>query len=177
MRFPMVGAGLGSGCWMVGGRFCMGLVWVGFPTVEDTWTNWTRRMCVGRLRRLLRGDCEEAQPTDGEWLSLPLGHRADEQRCVVSALRVIRGRFSGTGETRATKLPKPSAAVFAQARLATNCRARFSASGGRLALSVDFPLRGAADVPCRRWARGGGGLSGTTGTAGTSRTQRGGRRR
>ena len=66
-------------------------------------------------------------------------------RCFVSALRVIRGRFSGTGETRATKLPKPSAAVFAQARLATNCRARYSASGGRLAIAVDFPLRGAAD--------------------------------
>ena len=64
------------------------------------------------------------------------------RRCPRRALRVIRGRFSGTGETRATKLPKPSAAVFVQARLATNCRARFSASGGRLALSVDFPPAG-----------------------------------
>ena len=65
--------------------------------------------------------------------------------------------------------------------------------GGRLALSVGFPLRGerggcapriapafggsslrSSGDMCRRWARGGGGLSGTTGTAGTSRTQRGG---
>ena len=51
-------------------------------------------------------------------------------------LRVIRGRSNGSGETRATALPKPSAALFAQVPLATNCRARFSASGGRLALSV-----------------------------------------
>ena len=51
-------------------------------------------------------------------------------------LRVIRGRSNGSGETRATALPKPSAALFAQVLLATNCRARFSASGGRLALSV-----------------------------------------
>ena len=118
------------------------------------------------------------------------------RRCPRCALRVIRGRFSGTGETRATKLPKPSAAVFAQLCLATNCRARFSASGGRLALSVGFPLRGerggcapriapafggsslrSSGDMCRQRARGRGGLSGTTGIAETDRTQRGGRRK
>ena len=62
--------------------------------------------------------------------------------CPPDALRVIRGRSSGSGETRATELPKPSAAVFAQVRLAANCRARFPASGGRLALSVDFAPAG-----------------------------------
>ena len=78
--------------------------------------------------------------------------------CPPDALRVIRGRSSGSGETRATELPKPSAAVFAQVRLAANlhpCQsiasrlaiargicARFSASGGRLALSVDFAPAG-----------------------------------
>ena len=67
-------------------------------------------------------------------------------------LRVIRGRSNGSGETRATALPKPSAALFAQVLLATNlhpCQsiasrlaiargicARFSALGGRLAISV-----------------------------------------
>jgi hypothetical protein len=35
-------------------------------------------------------------------------------------LRLIRGRSSGSGETRATALPKPSAAAFAQVRLAAN---------------------------------------------------------
>ena len=36
-------------------------------------------------------------------------------------LRVIRGRSNGSGETRATALPKPSAALFTQVLLATNC--------------------------------------------------------
>ena len=40
--------------------------------------------------------------------------------CPPDALRVIRGRSSGSGETRATELPKPSAAVFAQVSLAAN---------------------------------------------------------
>ena len=41
--------------------------------------------------------------------------------CPLDVLRVIRGRSSGSGETRATELPKPSAALFAQVLLATNC--------------------------------------------------------
>ena len=77
-------------------------------------------------------------------------------------LRLIRGRSNGSGETRATELPKPSAAVFTQVRLAANlhpCQsiasrlaiargicARFSASGGRLALSV----RGKSAAPAFR---------------------------
>lgn len=62
---------------------------------------------------------------------------SDKKRASPSdLLRVISGRSNGSGETRATALPKPSAALFAQVLLATNCRARFSALGGRLALSM-----------------------------------------
>ena len=66
------------------------------------------------------------------------------RRCPRCALRVIRGRFSGTGETRATKLPKPSAAVFAQVLLATNCTPARASLRDSLSLggyALGFPPR------------------------------------
>ena len=67
-------------------------------------------------------------------------------------LRVIRGRSNGSGETRATALPKPSAALFAQVLLATNCtpaRAslRDSLSLGGYALGFP-PLAGVSPSLC-----------------------------
>jgi len=67
-------------------------------------------------------------------------------------LRVIRGRSNGSGETRATELPKPSAAVFAQVLLAANCtpaRAslRDSLSLGGYALGFPPPA-GVSPSPC-----------------------------
>ena len=72
--------------------------------------------------------------------------------CPLDVLRVIRGRFSGSGETRATELPKPSAALFAQVLLATNCtpaRAslRDSLSLGGYALGFP-PWAGVSPSPC-----------------------------
>ena len=72
--------------------------------------------------------------------------------CPPDALRVIRGRSSGSGETRATELPKPSAAVFAQVLLAANCtpaRAslRDSLSLGGYALGFPPPA-GVSASPC-----------------------------
>ena len=145
------------------------------PTLRDSKTRgkWTFTRARGELcanrPQVVQGTCA---PTGAARL------------CPPDALRVIRGRSSGSGETRAMELPKPSAAVFAQAgetratelpkpsaalfaqvRLAANlhpCQsiasrlaiargicARFSASGGRLALSVDFAPAGRARQKCR----------------------------
>ena len=113
------------------------------PTLRDSKTRgkWTFTRARGELcanrPQVVQGTCA---PTGAARL------------CPPDALRVIRGRSSGSGETRATELPKPSAAVFAQVRLAANlhpCQsiasrlaiargicARFPALGGRLALSM-----------------------------------------
>jgi len=144
------------------------------PALRDSKTRgkWTSTRARGELcanrPQVVQGTCA---PTGAARL------------CPPDALRVIRGRSSGSGETRATELPKPSAAVFAQVRLAANlhpCQsiasrlaiargicARFSALGGRLALSVDFAPAGRARQKCRalrpplagRWRRGGVGSS------------------
>ena len=90
-------------------------------------------------------------------------------------LRLIRGRSSGSGETRATELPKPSAALFAQVLLATNCTPARASLRDSLSLggyALGFPPRAgvspslcAAKVPRfapakgGRWRRGGVGSS------------------
>ena len=82
------------------------------PTLRDSKTRgkWTFTRARGELcanrPQVVQGTCA---PTGAARL------------CPPDALRVIRGRSSGSGETRATELPKPSAAVFAQVLLATNC--------------------------------------------------------
>ena len=82
------------------------------PTLRDSKTRgkWTFTRARGELcanrPQVVQGTCA---PTGAARL------------CPPDALRVIRGRSSGSGETRATELPKPSAAVFAQVRLAANC--------------------------------------------------------
>ena len=137
----MVGAGLESGCWMVwemvewrlvasvselesgcivaelalrvpkGGRMSVVGARARCPTLRDSKTRgkWTFTRARGELcanrPQVVQGTCA---PTGAARL------------CPPDALRVIRGRFSGSGETRATELPKPSAAVFAQVRLAAN---------------------------------------------------------
>ena len=67
-------------------------------------------------------------------------------------LRVIRGRSNGSGETRATALPKPSAALFAQVRLATNCTPARASLRDSLSLggyALGFPSRaGVSPSPC-----------------------------
>ncbi|MBR5548676.1 MAG: hypothetical protein IKU71_02990 [Kiritimatiellae bacterium] len=66
--------------------------------------------------------------------------------------RVIRGRSNGSGETRATPLPKPSAAIFAQVRLATNCTPARASLRDSLSLggyALGFPPRvGVSPSPC-----------------------------
>ena len=119
------------------------------PTLRDSKTRgkWTFTRARGELcanrPQVVQGTCA---PTGAARL------------CPPDALRVIRGRSSGSGETRATELPKPSAAVFAQVRLAANlhpCQsiasrlaiargicARFPASGGRRPLNWDIAPAG-----------------------------------
>ena len=152
LRFPMVGAGLESGCIMVElsmrlprggllsvrGRSKGALLCASRSKTQGKWTSTRARgeSCANRPQ-VVQGTCA---PTGAARLRPP------------DVLRLIRGRSSGSGETRATELPKPSAAVFAQVRLAANlhpCQsiasrlaiargicARFPASGGRLALSM-----------------------------------------
>ena len=62
----------------------------------------------GRVRPWTRGVRREVRPMECG-------------RSPSDLLRVIRGRSNGSGETWATALPKPSAALFAQVLLATNC--------------------------------------------------------
>ncbi len=113
------------------------------PTLRDSKTRgkWTFTRARGELcanrPQVVQGTCA---PTGAARL------------CPPDALRVIRGRSSGSGETRATELPKPSAAVFAQVRLATNCtpaRAslRDSLSLGGYALGFP-PWAGVSPSPC-----------------------------
>ena len=182
----MGGAGVESGCWMVwemvewrlvasvseldsgcivaelalrvpkGGRMSVVGARARCPTLRDSKTQgkWTSTRARGELcanrPQVVQGTCA---PTGAARL------------CPPDALRVIRGRSSGSGETRATELPKPSAAVFTQVRLAANlhpCQsiasrlaiargicARFPALGGRLALS----MRGTFAALCARQRR------------------------
>ena len=113
------------------------------PALRDSKTQgkWTSTRARGELcanrPQVVQGTCA---PTGAARL------------CPPDALRVIRGRSSGSGETRATELPKPSAAVFAQVRLATNCtpaRAslRDSLSLGGYALGFP-PWAGVSPSPC-----------------------------
>ena len=114
----------------------------------------------GRVRPWTRGVRREVRPMECG-------------RSPSDLLRVIRGRSNGSGETRATALPKPSAALFAQVLLATNCtpaRAslRDSLSLGGYALGIP-PWAGVSPSPCAakvprpplagRWRRGGVGSS------------------
>ena len=154
LRFPMVGAGLESGCIAVelsmrlprGGRLSVrGKAGEGIPNVSPS--------VDARGAARSPSDGMRASPSD--------------------LLRVIRGRSNGSGETRATALPKPSAALFAQVLLATNCtpaRAslRDSLSLGGYALGFPPPA-GVSPSPCAakvprpplagRWRRGGVGSS------------------
>ena len=113
------------------------------PTLRDSKTRgkWTFTRARGELcanrPQVVQGTCA---PTGAARL------------CPPDALRVIRGRSSGSGETRATALPKPSAAVFAQVRLAAICtpaRAslRDSLSLGGYALGFP-PWAGVSPSPC-----------------------------
>ena len=93
----------------------------------------------GRVRPWTRGVRREVRPMECG-------------RSPSDLLRVIRGRSNGSGETRATALPKPSAALFAQVLLATNCtpaRAslRDSLSLGGYALGFP-PWAGVSPSPC-----------------------------
>ena len=105
------------------------------PTLRDSKTRgkWTFTRARGELcanrPQVVQGTCA---PTGAARL------------CPLDVLRVIRGRFSGSGETRATELPKPSAAVFAQVLLATNCTPARASLRDSLSLggyALGFPPR------------------------------------
>ena len=85
----------------------------------------------GRVRPWTRGVRREVRPMECG-------------RSPSDLLRVIRGRSNGSGETRATPLPKPSAALFAQVRLATNCTPARASLRDSLSLggyALGFPPR------------------------------------
>ena len=140
----------------------------GIPNVGESGRSLSNGRARARANVRGRGSAMECGRGDSEYgRSL-----SDKMRASPSdVLRVIRGRSNGSGETRATALPKPSAALFAQVLLATNCtpaRAslRDSLSLGGYALGFP-PLAGvspslcAAKVPrpplAGRWRRGGSG--------------------
>ena len=114
----------------------------------------------GRVRPWTRGVRREVRPMECG-------------RSPSDLLRVIRGRSNGSGETRATALPKPSAALFAQVLLATNCTPARASLRDSLSLggyALGFPPRaGVSPSPCAakvprpplagRWLRGGVGSS------------------
>ena len=113
------------------------------PTLRDSKTRgkWTFTRARGELcanrPQVVQGTCA---PTGAARL------------CPLDVLRVIRGRSSGSGETRATALPKPSAALFAQVLLATNCTPARASLRDSLSLggyALGFPPRaGVSPSPC-----------------------------
>ena len=102
------------------------------PTLRDSKTRgkWTFTRARGELcanrPQVVQGTCA---PTGAARL------------CPPDALRVIRGRSSGSGETRATELPKPNAAVCGIMR-------QFAAEDGVVLGTIDWAT--AADSPT--WA-------------------------